>query len=102
MWDYHSASVLASKGSNVVAIDIDNDKCIKIRNGVSPFFEPDLEKTLRIGLKKKLIISNDFSLIKDCNMIFVAVGTPQKSNGAIELSMIKKAVDVYWKNSCKK
>ena len=85
-------SVLALKGNNVVGIDIDIEKCKKIRNGVSPFFEPDLEKILRIGLKKKLIISNDFSLIKDCDMIFVTVGTPQKSNGAIELSMIRKAV----------
>ena len=91
------ASVLASKGNNVVAIDIDNDKCIKIRNGVSPFFEPDLEKTLRIGLKKKLIVSNNFSLIKDCNVIIVAVGTPQKSNGAIELSIIKKAITTIGK-----
>ena len=86
-------SVLASKGNNVVGIDIDVEQCKKIRNGVSPFFEPYLEKTLRIGLKKKLTISNDFSLIKDCNMIFVAVGTPQKSNGAIDLSMIRKAVE---------
>ena len=91
------ASVLASKGNNVVAIDIDNDKCIKIRNGVSPFFEPDLEKTLRIGLKKKLIVSNNFSLIKDCDVIIVAVGTPQKSNGAIELSIIKKAITTIGK-----
>ncbi len=87
-------SVLASKGNNVVGIDIDIEKCKKIRNGVSPFFEPDLEKTLRIGLKKKLTISNDFSLIKDCNMVFVTVGTPQKSNGAIDLSMIRKAVEI--------
>ena len=86
-------SVLASKGNNVVGIDIDVEQCKKIRNGVSPFFEPYLEKTLRIGLKKKLTISNDFSLIKDCNMIFVTVGTPQKSNGAIDLSMIRKAVE---------
>jgi len=86
-------SVLASKGNNVVGIDIDVEQCKKIRNGVSPFFEPYLEKTLRIGLKKKLTVSNDFSLIKDCNMIFVAVGTPQKSNGAIDLSMIRKAVE---------
>ena len=85
-------SVLASKGKNVIGIDVDAEKCKKIRNGVSPFFEPDLEKILKIGLKKKLIITDDFSLIKDCDMIFVAVGTPQKSNGAIELSMIKKAV----------
>ena len=86
------ASVLASKGDNVVGIDIDAEKCKKISNGISPFFEPDLEKTLRTGLKKKLITSDDFSLIKYCDMIFVTVGTPQKLNGAIELSMIKEAI----------
>jgi len=85
------SSVLASKNYNVVGIDIDNQKCSDIRNGVLPLFEPGLENTLRVGLKKKLIISNNFSLIKNCDMIFVTVGTPQKSNGAIELSMIKKA-----------
>jgi UDPglucose 6-dehydrogenase len=85
------SSVLASKNYNVVGIDIDNQKCSDIRNGVLPLFEPDLENTLRIGLKKKLTVSNNFSLIKNCDIIFVAVGTPQKSNGAIELSMIKKA-----------
>ena len=86
------ASVLASKGNNVIGIDVDVKKCKKICDGITPFFEPDLEKTLKIGLKKKLTISDDFSLVKDSDMIFVAVGTPQKSNGAIELSMIKKAV----------
>ena len=85
------SSVLASKNYNVVGIDIDNQKCSDIRNGVLSLFEPDLENTLRIGLKKKLVISNNFSLIKNCDMIFVTVGTPQKSNGTIELSMIKKA-----------
>ena len=86
------SSVLASKNYNVVGIDIDNQKCSDIRNGVLQLFEPGLENTLRVGLKKKLTISNNFSLIKNCNMIFVTVGTPQKSNGAIELSMIKKAI----------
>ena len=85
-------SVLASRGNNVIGIDVDVEKCKKIRSGISPFFEPDLEKVLRVGLKKKLTISDDFSLVKDCDMIFVAVGTPQKSNGTIELSLIKKAV----------
>jgi len=85
------SSVLASKNYNVVGIDIDNQKCSDIRNGVLSLFEPDLENTLRIGLKKKLTISNNFSLIKNCDMIFVTVGTPQTPLGAIELSMIKKA-----------
>ena len=80
-------SVLASRGNNVIGIDVDVEKCKKIRSGISPFFEPDLEKMLRIGLKKKLTISDDFSLVKDCDIIFVAVGTPQKSNGAIPLQI---------------
>ena len=86
------SSVLASKNYNVIGIDINNQKCSNIRNGVLPLFEPGLENTLRIGLKKKLTISNNFSLIENCDMIFVTVGTPQKSNGAIELSMIKEAI----------
>ena len=86
------ASVLASMGYRTVGIDIDKRKCEKISNGDAPFFEPDLEKTLKNGLRKKLVISNNFSLINDCDFIFVTVGTPQKSNGEIELSIIKKAV----------
>ena len=85
-------SVLSSKGNDILGIDADENKCKNIQKGKSPFFEPDLEKLLRIGLKKKLKISTDFSLIKNSDIIFVTVGTPQRANGSIELSMIKSAV----------
>ena len=85
-------SVLSAKGNNVLGIDSDENKCKNIQKGISPFFEPDLEKLLRIGLKKRLKISADFSLLKNSDIIFVTVGTPQRSNGSIELSMIKSAV----------
>ena len=85
-------SVLAAKGYSTIGIDIDIKKCKEIAAGNPPFFEPKLEKTLREGLKKKLRISNNFSLIKKCDFIFVAVGTPQKLDGSIDLSMIKKSV----------
>ncbi len=85
-------SVLSSKGYDIVGIDINKDKCKKISKGISPFFEPELEKILKNGLKKKLKISNDFSLINNCNFLFVTVGTPQNTNGSIDLSIIKKAI----------
>ena len=85
-------STLSSKGYKVVGIDIDKKKCEKIRNGITPFFEPGLERILKKGLKKNLEISNDFSLINDCDLIFVTVGTPQSKNGSINLSIIKQAV----------
>ena len=77
-------SVLASKGFNVVGIDVDKEKCRNISNGVLPFFEPNLEKTLKKGLKNKLQIESDVSVVQDCDLIFVTVGTPQNKTGAIE------------------
>ena len=90
-------SVLAAKGNNILGVDIDEHKCQNIRNGISPFFEPELEKLLKIGLRKKLEISTDFTLIKNSDIIFVTVGTPQKTDGSIELSMIKSAVKTIGK-----
>ena len=91
-------SVLSAKGLQVVGIDIDKDKCKKISHGITPFFEKDLEKTLRSGLKKQLEISDDISLIDGCDYIFVTVGTPQKSDGSIELSIIKRVVNAIGQN----
>ncbi len=91
-------SVLASKGYDIIGIDIDKEKCEKIRNGMSPFFEPELEKLLKNGLKKKLKIVSDFLLIQNCDFIFVTVGTPQNTNGSINLSIIKKAISKIGEN----
>ena len=85
------ASVLASKGLMVTGLDIDKKKCHQIRNGISPFFEPNLLKTMKLGLKKNLKITSDFSSIIDSDLIFVTVGTPQKKDGSIELVMVKQA-----------
>ena len=85
-------TVLASKGNDVLGIDVDKNKCENLKKAISPFYEPGLERLLKISLKKKLKISPDFSLIKNSDMIFVTVGTPQKTDGSIELSMIKNAV----------
>ena len=91
-------SVLSSKGYDVVGIDVDADKCKTISNGNAPFFEPELEKTLKTGLTKKLKISNDFGLINSCDFLFVTVGTPQNIDGSIDLSIIKKAISTIGKN----
>ena len=91
-------SVLASKGFNVVGIDVDKEKCRSISNGVLPFFEPNLEKTLKKGLKNKLQIESDISVVQNCDLIFVTVGTPQNKTGAIDLSIIKKAMNTLGKS----
>ena len=84
--------VLASKGITTIGIDSDRKKCSKIAKGIPTFFEPNLEKTLKKALKKRLTITDKLSSIIDCYFIFVTVGTPQKKNGEIDLSFIKTIV----------
>jgi len=83
------SSVLASKGIITVGIDLDKEKCSKIANGTPTFFEPNLKKILKKALKKNLFITDKLSSINNCDFIFITVGTPQKKNGEIDLSMIK-------------
>ena len=86
------SSVLASKGITTVGIDLDKEKCSKIEKGIPTFFEPDLKKILKKALKKNLLITDKLSSINNCDFIFIAVGTPQKKNGEIDLSFIKTVV----------
>ena len=87
------ASVLASKGYSVIGVDIDKEKLEKIKNGIVPFYEPKLQSMLRRSLNVSLKISSNILAIKKCNLIFVTVGTPQKRNGEIDLTMIKNVTN---------
>ena len=87
------ASVLASKGYSVIGVDIDKEKLEKIKNGIVPFYEPKLQSMLRRSLNVGLKISSNILAIKKCNLIFVTVGTPQKRNGEIDLTMIKNVTN---------
>ena len=87
------ASVLASKGHSIIGVDTNKEKLEKIKNGIVPFYEPKLQSLLRRSLNVGLEVSSNILAIKKCNMIFVTVGTPQKSNGEIDLTMIKNVTN---------
>ena len=87
------ASVLASRGYSVIGVDIDKEKLKKIKNGMVPFYEPGLQSILKKSLKKDLKISSNISDLEKCGLIFVTVGTPQKRNGEIDLTMVKNVIN---------
>ena len=87
------ASVLASKGHSIIGVDTDKEKLEKIKNGIVPFYEPKLQSLLRRSLNVGLEVSSNILAIKKCNLIFVTVGTPQKRNGEIDLTMIKNVTN---------
>ncbi|KFM20912.1 putative UDP-glucose 6-dehydrogenase YtcA protein, partial [Marine Group I thaumarchaeote SCGC AAA799-D07] len=92
------ASVLASKGYSIIGIDTDKEKLEKISNGIVPFHEPKLQLMLKRSLNVSLKVSSNISAVEKCNLIFVTVGTPQKTNGEIDLTMIKNVTKKIGQN----
>ncbi|MDP8253854.1 MAG: UDP-glucose/GDP-mannose dehydrogenase family protein [Candidatus Kaelpia aquatica] len=82
---------LAELGHNVLCMDVDRLKIAEIEKGKIPIYEPGLEELLlknqeegRLRFSSSLKEAVDHGLI-----IFIAVGTPPKSNGEADLSYVE-------------
>ena len=83
------ASVLANKGYHVIGVDTDKLKIKSIESGKSPFYEPELDNILKKALSKKLFLSENIEeIVKECDFIFLTLGTPMDKNGNINLKII--------------
>ena len=79
---------LASFDHNVIGIDIDISKIEKLKKGISPLYEEGLEEILKRHVNKNLHFSTDYSLLKNTDIIFLCVGTPQDKDGKANLSFL--------------
>ena len=73
-----SGTCFAELGNDVICVDIDKKKIDKLNSGIIPIYEPGLEELVKRNLKHgRLKFSTNISLaIKNCNVIFICVGTP--------------------------
>ena len=84
----------ASRGYSVVACDVDEEKIEKINKGVPPFHEPGLQEKLSESIQKgnlKGVVGQTNQVVLDSDLTFVAVGTPSKPDGSIDLKYIESA-----------
>ncbi len=77
-----SGICFAKIGHKVTCVDKDGSKIDKLNNGQIPIFEPNLKKELDLAIKSKNI---DFTIslaeaVKNGEVIFIAVGTPQNDH----------------------
>ena len=83
----------ASLGHTVVALDKRKDIIEKLSQGTPTIYEEDLENILVDGLRtKKLKFTCNITDLKDCEALFLAVGTPSLPNGHADLSQVYDAV----------
>jgi UDPglucose 6-dehydrogenase len=85
-----SGAGFAETGHDVICADIDATKIEKLRRGEIPIFEPGLDAMVERNVAAgRLSFSNDVpASIAQAQIVFCAVGTPMRADGAADLSAV--------------
>ena len=90
-----TGTCFAEMGNNVTCIDIDAAKVEKMKQGVIPIFEPNLDLLFERNIQsKRLKFTTSLTEgIQDTQIIFLALPTPPGEDGSADLSYILGVAD---------
>jgi UDPglucose 6-dehydrogenase len=85
-----SGSCFAEMGNHVTCVDIDPIKIEKLNNGIIPIYEPGLEGMVLKNVKNKTLFftTNLNEPLENCDVAFIAVGTPMGEDGSADLKYV--------------
>jgi UDPglucose 6-dehydrogenase len=85
-----TAACFAEMGNEVICVDADPRKVKALKQGRLPLYEPGLADYVKRNCQeKRLFFTTDaVSAVKHSLIIFIAVGTPQDTDGSTDLSMV--------------
>ena len=88
-----TGACFAEFGVDVTCVDVDEEKIERLLNGVMPIYEPGLEQLVAKNRQAgRLRFTTDVrQAIEQALVIFLAVGTPPKSDGSPDLSFVEAA-----------
>jgi len=86
-----TGTCFAEKGHKILCIDNDKAKINSLKKGKLTFYEPGLADLLKSNIKKgRISFSTDIKeAVDNCEIIFIAVGTPLGEDGSADLSYIE-------------
>lgn len=99
-----AGTCLADMGNDVICVDNDLEKLIKLNDGIVPIYEPGLEELIKANVTEgRLKFSSDLDIaVKQSLVCFIAVGTPQGQDGAANMQYVMdvaegigKSIDGY-------
>ena len=90
-----SGTMMSHLGHKVVCLDTDQHKVEKLKNKITPIYEPGLAEYIeKYGNTERLQFVHGYDAsIKNSDCLFITVGTPPKENGDADLSSIFEAVE---------
>ncbi len=85
-----TGTCFAEMGNKVYCVDNDLEKIANLKNNILPIYEPNLESLVKSNQEKgDLIFTSDLKEgLNDSNIIFIAVGTPEREDGSVNLDYI--------------
>ncbi len=87
-----SGTCLAEAGHTVIGMDISQEKIDKLRQGISPIYEPGLQEMIQQNARAgRLSFTSSLDDIDDPDAIFFALPTPSGGDGDADLSYILSA-----------
>lgn len=86
------AAIFADWGNDVIGVDINEEKIERIKKGEMPIFEPGLSEIVLKNISEgRLIFTTSLSEgVRNSDVIFICVGTPQSDTGDADLSAVWK------------
>ncbi|MGE0393383.1 MAG: UDP-glucose/GDP-mannose dehydrogenase family protein [Vicinamibacterales bacterium] len=90
-----AGACFAESGNDVVCVDTDAAKLKMLREGRMPIYEPGLEELVRRGVAEKRLTFTPAlaKAVRDSQVIFIAVGTPQGEDGSADLQHVMKVAE---------
>lgn len=85
-----AGTCLAEMGNDVICVDNDENKLIRLKKGIIPIYEPGLEELIKANVSEgRLTFSSELaSSVQKSLVCFIAVGTPQGEDGSADLKYV--------------
>lgn len=86
---------LADMGNSVICVDNNVEKLKQLEKGIIPIYEPGLEEIVKSNLtENRLNFSDNINnAVKVSQVCFIAVGTPQESDGSADLQYVYQVAE---------
>jgi UDPglucose 6-dehydrogenase len=88
-----SGACFAKLGHRVVCVDVVQEKIDNLNNGVLPIVETGLDALVAEGVQARLLTftTDVVNAVKDAEVVFLCVPTPEGADGSADLSYIQTA-----------